>query len=93
MKKMCLKIKKNTLLKLKKKTWYYETSDSKKRCRNGYPAGGFLDAGESLIVCEVRKQEEGVIKIKSFHSVENTVYMIINENDSSYFFELFSACN
>ena len=90
---MCLKIKKNMLLRLKKKTWYYETSDSKKRCRRGYPAGGFLDAGESLIVCEVRKQEQGVVKIKSFHSIEKIVYMVISEDDSSYFFELFNTCN
>lgn len=80
------------LLTLKKKTWYYETSDSRKRCRSGYPAGGFLNKGENLIVCEVRKQEQGVVKIKFFHSIENTVYMVINEKDSSYFFELIDAC-
>tara|TARA_B100000927_G_scaffold259124_1_gene227935 strand:+ start:167 stop:439 length:273 start_codon:yes stop_codon:yes gene_type:complete len=90
---MNLKIKENMLISLKVKTWYYETSDIKKRRKDGYPAGGFLDRGEHLLVCEIKKRKKGVLKIKALHRTKNNVYIIFEKGNESYFFEAINTCN
>tara|TARA_S200000501_G_C20438721_1_gene575591 strand:+ start:295 stop:564 length:270 start_codon:yes stop_codon:yes gene_type:complete len=89
---MNLEIKANILIELKRKTWYYETSDIEKRRKDGYPAGGFLSKGEKLLICEVKKNQDA-LKIKALHYKKNNVYMIFNKEDTSYFFEAINTCN
>jgi len=87
---MTFRIKKNILVKLKKKTWYYETSDTNVRCKNGYPAGGFLDKGENLLVCQIESKKvpfENILKVKSLHNKKNIVYIIFDGYDEDYFFD------
>ena len=81
------------LITLKRKTWYYETDDIKARRKDGYPAGGFLDRDEKLLVCEVKKIKSGTLKVKSLHYGKNTVYMFFDEKDASFFFKELNACN
>ena len=78
------------LVTLKRKSWYYniEKKTSKKN-----PDGGFLKKGEHLLVCKVLLTDAGVIKYKMLHNKKNTVYMIMNEEDTSYFFEEQLVCN
>ena len=87
---MTFKIKENKLVKLKRKTWYYETSDTNKRRKNGYPAGGFLSKGESLLICQIeskKTQNETILKVKSLHHKKNIIYMILDGYDEDYFFD------
>ena len=81
------------LITLKRKTWYYETNDPKTRRKDGYPAGGFLDKGEQLLVCEIKKIKKGALKIKALHYTKNNVYMIFDKENTSYFFEAINTCN
>ena len=81
------------LITLKRKTWYYETNDPKKRRKDGYPSGGFLDMDEKLLVCEVKKIKTGALKMKSLHCTKNTIYMFFDEKDASYFFKATNTCN
>ena len=90
---MKLKIKENMLITLKRKTWYYETSDHNARRKDGYPAGGFLDKDEKLLVCEIKKAKTGTLKMKSLHRTKNTVYMFFDEKDANYFFKTTNTCN
>ena len=81
---MKFNISESMLLQLKRKSWYYNT---KKKTKKNYPDGGFLKKGDHLLVCEVLVTDAGVVKYKMLHNKNNTVYMIMSEEDVSYFFE------
>lgn len=86
---MSFEIIESMLVQLKRKSWYYNT---KKKTRKNYPDGGFLKKGEHLLVCEVLMTDAGVIKIKMLHNKNNTVHMIMDKEDTGYFFEETFTC-
>lgn len=78
---------KNKLLVLKRKTWYYEIKDIKKRNKKGYPDGGFLSEGDSILVCNVDFTFDGVIKANVLHSKKNMIQIVYQSGDESYYFD------
>ena len=89
---MKINIKENMLISLKRKSWYYNNKNNKKSKKN-YPDGGFLEKGEQLLVCEVLTTNSGVVKYKMLHNKKNTVYLIMEKEDASYWFEEPLECN
>ena len=91
-KKMKFSIVENMLIQLKRKTWYYNNK-IKLNTKKNHPDGGFLKKGEHLLVCEVIESDAGVMKYKMLHNKKNTVYLIMSEEDTCYWFEEPFACN
>lgn len=77
---------KNKLLVLKRKTWYYEIKDNEKRKNKGYPDGGFLNEGDSILVCNVDFTFDGVIKANVLHSKKNIIQIVYQSGDERYYF-------
>ena len=88
-----MNIEQNMIVKLKRKTWYYATRDTKKRTKDGYTDGGFLDQGEKLLVCNVDFELDGVIKTRVLHNKKNIIYLVYESGSEDYFFEEQLACN
>lgn len=80
-----MKIKKNMILELKRDTWYYNNeiySPNKSSQKNG----GFIKNGEFLIVCDINKTKNEVLKIKALHSQHNIVEIVCAHGDEDYYF-------
>ena len=64
--------------------WYYGDKDTNGK---SYTAdGGFMKSGDFVLVLDAVYNKGGSVSITGYHSDYNSVYLVINAGDTSYYF-------